>query len=159
MGAQAGVVPVRVVLDTNVVLSALLFTNGRLRWLREVWQQGQIVPVVDRTTIMELLRVLAYPKFRLSQSEREDVLAEYLPFCTTFTPHAEVAVPAVRDDADRSFLQLALAARVAFLVTGDSDLLVLAATLASESLRIVTPEQFHTEWSHHTPGAQYTSLI
>lgn len=151
MGSQAGVIPVRVVLDTNVVLSALLFTNGRLRWLREGWQQGQIVPVVNRATITELLRVLAYPKFRLSQSEREDVLGEYLPYCITYAPDVRVDAPAVRDAADQDFLQLALAAKVVFLVTGDSDILVLATTLAPDTLRIVTPEQFRSQWSHHTP--------
>lgn len=153
MGSQAGVIPVRVVLDTNVVLSALLFTNGRLRWSREAWQRGQIIPVVNRATITELLRVLAYPKFRLSQSEREDVLGEYLPYCITYAPHVIVDAPAVRDDADQDFLQLALAAKVAFLLTGDNDLLVLASTLASDTLRIVTPEQFRSQWSHRTPEA------
>jgi uncharacterized protein len=147
LGPQARVTPIRVVLDTNVVLSALLFANGRLRWLRETWQQGQIVPVVNRTTITELLRVLAYPKFRLGQSECDDVLAEYLPFCVTFAPAAGVAAPTVRDAADQHFLQLALAAKVAFLVTGDNDLLVLASALPSDTVRIITPEQFRLEWA------------
>lgn len=147
MGPQARVTPIRVVLDTNVVLSALLFANGRLRWLRETWWQGQIAPVVNRTTITELLRVLAYPKFRLGQSERDDVLAEYLPFCVTFAPAAGVDAPTAPDAADQHFLQLALAANVAFLVTGDNDLLVLASTLPSDTVRIVTPEQFRLEWA------------
>jgi uncharacterized protein len=154
VGSQARVTTIRVVLDTNVVLSALLFAHGRLRWLREAWQQGQIVPLVNRTTITELLRVLAYPKFRLSQSDREDVLAEYLPFCETFTSYAVVNAPTVKDDADRYFLQLALTAKVAFLVTGDNDLLVPASTLPSDTLRIVTPEQFRSQLSQHTPGAR-----
>lgn len=151
MGSQARLTPVPAVLDTNVVLSALLFTNGRLRWLRETWQQGQIVPVVNRTTITELLRVLAYPKFRLSQSEREDMLTEYLPFCETFAPHAAVDAPAVRDAADVHFLHLALAAKVTFLVTGGNDLLVLASATPFDTLKIVTPEQLRSQWSHTRP--------
>lgn len=154
MGPQTRIVPIRAVLDTNVVLSALLFANGRLRWLREAWQQGQIVPVVNRATTTELLRVLAYPKFRLSQSEREDVLAEYLPFCDSFAADVGGDAPTVRDAADQHFLQLALAAKVAFLVTGDNDLLVLASALPPDSIMIVTPEQFRLRCSHHSSGAQ-----
>jgi hypothetical protein len=71
---------VRVVLDTNVVLSALLFPSGRLAWLREAWQVGRVVPVVCRETTAELLSALAYPKFRLSVEEREELLADFLPY-------------------------------------------------------------------------------
>ena len=76
MGAQQGMTSVRLVLDTNVVLSVLLFAHGRLQWLRQSWQQHEVVPVVNQLTVMELLRVLNYPKFRLSQAEQSDVLAE-----------------------------------------------------------------------------------
>ncbi|MFT4102498.1 MAG: PIN domain-containing protein [Burkholderiaceae bacterium] len=41
----------RVVLDTNVVLSALLFTAGRLAWVRHAWQRQQLRPVVCRETV------------------------------------------------------------------------------------------------------------
>jgi uncharacterized protein len=56
----------RVVLDTNIVLSALLFKSGRLAWLLPAWQEYRVVPLVCRDTLDELLRVLDYPKFRLS---------------------------------------------------------------------------------------------
>jgi predicted nucleic acid-binding protein len=55
---------VRVVFDTNTVLSALLFGRGRLAWLRQVWRQGMVVPIVSAATRAEIERVLAYPKFR-----------------------------------------------------------------------------------------------
>ena len=61
----------RVVLDTNTVLSAILFPKGRLAWFREMWEAGRITPMVNRATVQELIRVLAYPKFRLSQEEIE----------------------------------------------------------------------------------------
>ena len=73
----------RVVLDTNVLVSALLFSTGRLAWLREAWQQGAVVPLLGRETAEELLRVLRYPKFRLSRQEREELLADLLPYCET----------------------------------------------------------------------------
>ena len=71
----------RVVFDTNTVLSALLFANGRLSWLREHWRGGGCVPLLSRETAAELMHVLAYPKFQLSVSDRHEVLAEFLPYC------------------------------------------------------------------------------
>ncbi len=70
----------RVVLDTNCLISALLFSTGRLAWLREGWQAGRFIPLVSRDTIGELIRVLAYPKFRLDAREQETLLADFLPF-------------------------------------------------------------------------------
>jgi uncharacterized protein len=145
VGPQASVAKIRAVLDTKVVVSALLFGSGRLQWLLQLWQRGEILPVVNRLTTMELLRVLTYPKFRISQSEQEDVLAEYLPFCEVLAALDSVPVPHVRDAADKVFLQLALATRVAYLVTGDDGLLVLATVLPPGSVRILTPDQLQTE--------------
>jgi len=50
----------RVVLDTNIVLSALLFNAGRLAWVRHAWQRQRVQPLVCRATVNELMRVLAY---------------------------------------------------------------------------------------------------
>ena len=65
----------RVVLDTNTILSALLFEHGRLVPLRNAWQAGALTPLLCTPTVEELLRVLAYPKFRLAPADREELLA------------------------------------------------------------------------------------
>ena len=70
---------VRVVLDTNIVLSALLFAEGQVAWMRDAWQRGRIVPVVCHETVTELLRVLAYPKFKLSGAD-QDKAADHAAF-------------------------------------------------------------------------------
>ena len=44
----------RVVLDTGVVVSALLFPRGRVAWLRDSWIGGEIQPLVSRPTLDEL---------------------------------------------------------------------------------------------------------
>ena len=51
--------PVRPVLDTNVLVSALLFHSGALSWLRSAWHSGQVSPLASRETAAELIRVLA----------------------------------------------------------------------------------------------------
>ena len=119
--------PRRVVLDTNVAVSALVFREGRLAWLREAWEAGRIVPLVSAETVAELVRVLAYPKLKLSEEETKNVLAHYMEHAEAVREAgASVRVPECRDPDDRKFLQLAYAAKADALVTGDEDLLTLA---------------------------------
>jgi putative PIN family toxin of toxin-antitoxin system len=130
----------RAVLDTNLVLSALVFAQGRLAVLRHAWQSGLYTPLVSRDTAAELLRVLAYPKFRLTPDEQQELLADYLPWCETVAvPNPPPATPKCRDLHDLPFLQLALAGKADCLVTGDQDLLILAEKF---SRPIITAEQF-----------------
>lgn len=116
----------RAVFDTNIVLSALVF-GRRLAWLRGAWARGMAIPVVCRETTAELLRVLTYPKFKLTPTERDLLLAEYLPFAEAAQlPEPLPVLPvACRDHDDVVFIQLALAAKVDCLVSGDGDLGVL----------------------------------
>lgn len=114
----------RVVLDTNTVLSALLFVNGRLAPLRTAWQSGDLTPLLCAQTVEELLRVLAYPKFQLTAEEREELLADYLPYGEVVPPwQGKPDVPVCRDEKDQIFLDLAAVGEAHWLVTGDKDLL------------------------------------
>ena len=129
----------RAVLDTNVLVSALLFRSGRLSWLRQAWQTMALRPVMAKPTTEELLRVLAYPKFRLTAAEVEALLEELLPWVEVFAaPIPSVVLRwTVRDPKDQIFLDLALAAGADLLVTGDADLLVLSDQV--EGLKISQP--------------------
>jgi putative PIN family toxin of toxin-antitoxin system len=116
----------RVVIDTNLVLSTLVFTNGRLAALRCAWQTRQCVPLVSRITAAELIRVLAYPKFKLDEAARQELLADYLPWCiSVHIPNPPPATPECRDPCDQPFLQLAVAGQSDCLISGDRDLLSL----------------------------------
>jgi putative PIN family toxin of toxin-antitoxin system len=119
--------PWRVVLDTNIVVSALLFTHGPAARVREAWHAGQLLPLASRATVAELVRVLAYPKFRLSADEQTELLADYLPATAVVSvPEPPPDVPTCRDTHDLPFLHLAAAGRANALVTGNADLLALA---------------------------------
>ncbi len=123
--------PPRVVLDTNVVLSALLFGAGTAARVRAGWQSGRLVPLASTATAQELVRVLAYPKFGLSAAEQEELLADYLPWAHVVqVPDPPPAVPRCRDPFDVVFLQLAVAGKARALVSGDRDLLTLAGAQA-----------------------------
>ena len=127
---EAAQPPTRAVLDTNVVLSALVFTAGSTARLRQAWQQGRCLPLVSSATVQELVRVLAYPKFGLDATEREELLADYLPYAEVVQlPSPPPVVPECRDPNDLPFLHLASAGKAQALITGDKDLLVLAGQL------------------------------
>jgi putative PIN family toxin of toxin-antitoxin system len=115
----------RVVFDTNTIVSALLFTHGRLAWLRAHWRESGCVPLIARATAAELTRVLAYPKFKLSAEDRFELLGDYFPCCETVESE-EKSFVTCRDPHDQLFLDLAHAGKADLLVTGDQDLLVLA---------------------------------
>ena len=131
----------RVVIDTNLVLSALIFGGSTAR-LRLAWQSDRVIPLASKATITELIRVLAYPKFKLTKAEQEDLLADYLPFCdTVLLPEQLPVIPECRDPFDEPFLILALVGNADYLVTSDHDLLCLTDIFACP---IVTVEQFLT---------------
>jgi len=119
----------RVVLDTNVVLSALIFNTGRLVWLRHTWQRQRLQPLVCKETVSELLRVLAYPRFKLTAAEQEDLLADFLPYTEVVElPNPWPALPTCRDETDQVFLVLAHVDKADALVTGDEDILAMRET-------------------------------
>jgi uncharacterized protein len=117
----------RVVFDTNTVVSTLLFGSWRLAPLRAAWQEGLLRPLLSAATVQELVRVLAYPKFRLLPEEQGELLSDYLPFGEVIRPWKSLAgLPVCRDPEDAMFLELAIAGRAQWLVTGDKGLLALS---------------------------------
>lgn len=137
MGTQKQVSQ-RVVFDTTTVVSALVFANGRLAWLRQHWRESACVPLVSRATAAELTRVLRYPKFRLSSDDARELLADYLLHCEVID-HTDKCTIVCRDANDQPFLDLAQSGNAGILVSGDQDLLTLAARTA---FLIETPEAY-----------------
>ena len=136
-----GGVTLRVVLDTNVIASALVFQTGRLTWLRNAWSARKIVPLVSRGTIDELLRVLAYPKFDLGAEEIEALLGDYLPFVELVHPASAEEVPDPTDASDRIFVELAVAGEADCIVTADRGLLE---SVADSRVRVITPAELRS---------------
>ena len=129
---------IRAVPDTNVLVSALLF-GGRVSALQAAWQGGRVRLVLCRETVDELLRVLAYPKFRLSAREISFLIeSEVLPFADVVDISGRKEAYC-RDPEDDKFIHCALSGRCMYLVSGDKDLLSLGQV---GTLRIVAPEGF-----------------
>jgi putative PIN family toxin of toxin-antitoxin system len=132
--------PLRVVFDTNLIVSALVFRTGTTSRMRQLWQSGGCLPLVSKPTVEELVCVLAYPKFKLYADEHEELLADYLPYAEVVRvplPAPAQVVPLCRDPFDLPFLQLAAAGAADALVTGEPYLLALAKRTA---FAILTPD-------------------
>ena len=123
--------PLRAVLDTNVLVSALLYSNGELAWLPEAWRSGTVVPLASVGVIDELTRVLIQlgeKKFTLAQHAVEAILQRYLCFTEHIASAApiEVWLPKCKDPDDQKFLELAYRGKAHALVTSDNALLGLS---------------------------------
>jgi putative PIN family toxin of toxin-antitoxin system len=132
---------VRVVLDTNTLVSALLFT-GISSDLVSLWQDGIITLLLSRDILDEYLRVLSYPKFKLSEEEIKKLLQEeILPYAEVVKPKRRLRV-VQRDPSDNKFLECAIAGKTRVIISGDKDLLSLG---RYRRIRIQTPAQFLAE--------------
>ena len=112
----------RIVVDTNVLVSGLLF-DGKPGELIKLWKEGRVVPLCSKEIVTEYLRVLAYPKFQLSESEIDFLLAhEILSYfeVLTVTPGKPFVT---MDPSDDKFIWCAIKGRADVIVSGDEHLL------------------------------------
>lgn len=131
----------RAVLDTNVVVSAVLVRRGNERRLVEAWRRGAFDLVTSPPLLEELGRVLMYPKIRDARWMSGAEVAELLEALATESVVVEgtLDVQASRDPSDDVVLAAALEGEADYLVTGDRDLLILA---AHRSVKILRPADF-----------------
>jgi uncharacterized protein len=125
---------VRLVLDTNVLLAAVL-TDGLCRELVKKRIRSH-----DLFTSLELLEELAgqlRQRFALGPKE-VPFLAAYRELAVSVTA-AAMPKPVCRDPDDDRVLATAIAAKADLIVTGDQDLLVLR---QHAGIRILSPRQF-----------------
>lgn len=128
----------RVVIDTNVVISALLF-NGEPGQLITLWKDKGIQPLISQEILDEYLRVLVYPKFGLSPDEVGHILYnEILPYFETVATRRGSVIVA-EDPSDDKFIRCAQSGRARVIISGDQHLLRLK---SYGKIRIVTPARF-----------------
>ena len=129
---------VYLVLDTNVVISAILF-GGIPGKLIELWKKGSITPLITEDIMAEYLRVLAYPKFKLSEEEVHYIIhQEILPFFKVVNSKPGPSI-IKKDPDDDKFIQCAIAGQAKIIISGDRHLL---AQKSYKEIKILTPSQF-----------------
>jgi putative PIN family toxin of toxin-antitoxin system len=129
---------VRVVLDTNAIVSALLF-SGISSELVSLWQKGLITLLLSREILDEYLRVFSYRKFELTEEEiKELIQEEILPYAEVVKPKRRLRV-VQRDPSDDKFIECAVAGKARVIISGDKDLLSLG---RYRQIRILSPAKF-----------------
>lgn len=118
---------VRVVLDTNVLLSLFVFADSRYAPLRGRLESGAWRALTDSRCLHEFQRVLAYPMFSLDAAAQLAAYDAYARLATVVAaPLADpVDLPECEDPDDQKFLELARDGKAQWLVTSDKALLKL----------------------------------
>ena len=138
-------IQLRVVVDTNLVVSSFLSRTGAPRGVIQALYDGIAIAVVTDLILQEYADVLARPVFSSKYGLDPTEIAGFLQFVRDRGMKlVEVATSPiiVRDDLDQKFMDVAFASQAAFLVSGDNDLLAHAGDPRLGRLQIVNPRQF-----------------
>lgn len=130
----------RVMLDTNILVSAIFFPSERTRSFLETLSFHEIV--ISQYTIDELLEVTAekFPQMKAKmEAFFEDIPYDLLP---TASVKGMKGIPMIRDVKDVPILATAILENVDILVTGDEDFLV----LQTERPEILTMAEFEKKY-------------
>ena len=130
----------RYVLDTNILVSAVLFEHSSPgQALRRALKRGEVL--VSPSTLEELAEVLQREKFDryVTTAEREEFLQAFVKRVTFIEPTEEIRI--CRDAKDDKFLELAVSGGATHLISGDDDLRSLN---PFRGIAIVTAAEFLT---------------
>lgn len=145
----------RVVLDTNVLVSLFVFADSCFTPLRRELEAGRWQALTSVRCLGEFRRVLAYPMFSLDAPAQAAALGAYAGLAQQVDaiPESAVALPRCKDPDDQKFLELARDGHADWLVTSDKALLKLARRDRLRSLfRILAPEKALELLTAASPG-------
>jgi len=128
----------RVVLDTNVLLSALAFPGSKPDQVLQRVRRGEVALVLSAFILAELERILR-DKFRFTTRQTDERVAVIRRMATLVEPTERIALVVAKDD-DNRILECAVAARADYLVTGDKEHLLPLRSIGAT--QIVTPAAF-----------------
>ena len=142
--------PIKLVLDTNVVIDWLVFDDPYMNPLRQGVNDARIQVLTHPPAIEELERVLAYPQLKLAETRQVEIFARYLsqtvnaPMPEGFAPkHLMMpgGFPRCRDRDDEPFLALAYHTRADALVSRDNAVFGLKSRAEKFGLTILNVQQ------------------
>ncbi|MFZ5819128.1 MAG: putative toxin-antitoxin system toxin component, PIN family [Chloroflexota bacterium] len=133
----------RAVLDTNVIISSILYKKGVPSQLMKAWYNGKFELVTSRKIIEEVVRVISEPRlkdtFRI-RDERIRRLEKALKRDAVLAiRNADTSGAIPEDPSDEMFLSAAVIKKAAIIVSGDKHLLNLK---EYRGIPILTPRQF-----------------
>jgi putative PIN family toxin of toxin-antitoxin system len=127
----------KVVLDTNVLISAIAF-GGKPRQILEAVFRGEIALFLSEYILDELKAVLERPKFGFPSEVILTILSELHTIGTFVTPSTRI-LEIQEDTDDNRIIECAVAARANYIISGDTHLLNLK---QYQNVRIVSPDEY-----------------
>ena len=130
----------KVVLDTNVLLSGLMLPESVPGRIVRAWRAAQFELVFSEPMLDEVGRVLAYPKIEKRLKWDQDTISRFLlllRFKADVVDISSATVEVPRDPQDAPVLATLVVGGADYLVSGDKDLLALRHVYP-----IVTPAEF-----------------
>lgn len=116
----------RVVLDTNIFVSALISRQGNPAKILDKWQKKEIEVVVSSAIIAEIHQVTGYErlqkKYHRIREEREGLIDDLRKFATIVEPQQKLSV-VLADESDNRYIECAVESGANYVVTGDPHLL------------------------------------
>ena len=132
----------RVVIDTNVIVSRILSPAGTPAKIFAAWEQGRFELLVSPAILNEYHRVLAEAKIRarhrMSDDGILDVMKGFEQFAVVVEPEDELGA-VDQDPDDNQFVDCAVAGNAAYIVSGDAHLLAIGEV---RGIPIVRPSVF-----------------
>ena len=132
----------KIVLDSNVFVSALINPRGKPAQILNYVFESKVRLFTSPSIIEELERVLSYPKLvkrhGLEKQELKEFVSDLLSILSLVEGKKAIELIA-EDPADNNYLSCALDAKADFIVSGDIHLLNLR---EYEGIQIITPAQF-----------------
>jgi putative PIN family toxin of toxin-antitoxin system len=131
----------RIVLDTGVLVSALLRQRSTPGEVLSAVRSGRVTVLYSTETLVEIIDVLGRPAFGSKYHIQPDDVRALINLIRL---RGELVTPdqrmtACRDPQDDKFLELALAGQADCIVTGDADLLSMT---PFEGIPILRPAEF-----------------
>ena len=132
----------KVVIDTNVFVSALLKPQSKERYIYKLALNRQIQLFVSQPMLAELARVVDYPKFDINPLDKETFLKNVCRVASFIEPKRQITIIKA-DPPDNRFLECAVEVRADYIITGDTHLESLK---KYSETKIVSPCEFLKIW-------------
>lgn len=132
----------RVVLDTNVIISGAITDHGAPFHILKNWENGDFILIVSEPILQEVERVFHYPRIKVKRHLTDRDIENMLRLLRTYSINVpgDLEIDAIIDDpADIKFIVAALEGDADYIVSGDRHLVSLG---SYRQIGIVSPSDF-----------------
>jgi len=135
---------VKVVLDTNIIISGIISSKSYLRKILNLWHNKKISLVLTKGIIKEILQVLKRPKikgkYQLSDKKIYKIKKSLTKDSIIVSPKKQIRIVIEYPDDDK-FISCAIASKAKYIISGDKHLLDLK---KYKNIKIVNAKDFLT---------------